>query len=92
MSEPDDVLGTLLAEHADLERQLADPAVHADQPLARKLSRRYAELGPVAKAIRELEATKQRPGGRARTGRRGPDVRRRGRRTASSGCPSSTTG
>ncbi len=58
MSESDDVLAALLAEHADLERQLADPAVHADQPLARKLSRRYAELGSVAKAIRELEATK----------------------------------
>ncbi|HEY2695043.1 MAG TPA: peptide chain release factor 1 [Pseudonocardiaceae bacterium] len=57
MSEPD-VLGVLLAEHADLERQLADPAVHADQPLARKLSRRYAELGPVARTIRELEATR----------------------------------
>ncbi|HJP79506.1 MAG TPA: peptide chain release factor 1 [Pseudonocardiaceae bacterium] len=58
MGESNDVLATLLAEHADLERQLADPAVHSDQPLARKLSRRYAELGPVAKAIRELEATK----------------------------------
>ncbi|HEY4022603.1 MAG TPA: peptide chain release factor 1 [Pseudonocardiaceae bacterium] len=58
MSESDDVLGSLLAEHADLERQLADPAVHSDQPLARKLSRRYAELGPVAKAIRELTVTK----------------------------------
>ena len=55
MSTPvPDALGALLAEHADLERQLADPAVHADQVLARKLSRRYAELGPVARAINEL--------------------------------------
>jgi peptide chain release factor 1 len=58
VSEPDEVLGALLAEHAQLESRLADPAVHGDQPLARKLSRRYAELGPVAKAIRELQATK----------------------------------
>jgi peptide chain release factor 1 len=37
----------LLAEHADLERQLADPALHADQAQARKLGRRYAELSPI---------------------------------------------
>jgi len=40
----------LLAEYADIEKQLADPAVHGDQALARKLGRRYAELGQVAKA------------------------------------------
>ena len=50
-----EVLQALLAEHAELERQLADPAVHGDQALARKLSRRYAELGPVAKTIHELD-------------------------------------
>jgi peptide chain release factor 1 len=49
-----EALAALLGEHAELERRLADPAVHADQPLARKLSRRYAELGPVARAIHEL--------------------------------------
>ena len=37
----------LVAEHADLERRLADPSVHADQTTARALSRRYAQLGPV---------------------------------------------
>jgi peptide chain release factor 1 len=37
----------LLAEHADLESRLADPAVHADASLARRLGRRYAELGAV---------------------------------------------
>jgi peptide chain release factor 1 len=52
-----EVLDALLAEHADLERRLADPAVHGDQALARKLSRRYAELGPVARAIHELRDT-----------------------------------
>jgi peptide chain release factor 1 len=37
----------LLAEQADLEQRLADPAVHADAVLARRLGRRYAELGIV---------------------------------------------
>jgi peptide chain release factor 1 len=42
----------LLAEHADLERQLADPAVHADASRARRLGRRYAELTGVVEAYR----------------------------------------
>jgi peptide chain release factor 1 len=37
----------LVAEHADLEKQLADPEIHADQNRARAVGRRYAELGPV---------------------------------------------
>ncbi|MGW5361337.1 peptide chain release factor 1 [Actinopolymorpha pittospori] len=40
----------MLAEHADLERRLADPAIHADQATARKVGRRYAELGRVVSA------------------------------------------
>jgi peptide chain release factor 1 len=40
----------LLAEYTDIEQQLADPAVHGDQARARKLGRRYAELGQVVKA------------------------------------------
>jgi peptide chain release factor 1 len=40
----------LLAEHADLERRLADPKVHTDAALARRLARRYAELTPVVAA------------------------------------------
>ena len=44
-----------LAEHAELEEQLADPSVHADQARARELGRRYAELGPLVAAIREKE-------------------------------------
>ncbi|MDB1087620.1 peptide chain release factor 1 [Streptomyces sp. ACA25] len=42
----------LIGEHADLERQLADPTVHADQGNARRLSKRYAELTPVIAAYR----------------------------------------
>lgn len=44
-----------LSEYADLEAQLADPDVHADQARARELGRRYAELGPLVAAIRESE-------------------------------------
>ena len=42
----------LLAEYAELERRLADPAVHADQNEARRLGRRYSELSQVAEAHR----------------------------------------
>ncbi|MBE9375759.1 peptide chain release factor 1 [Saccharopolyspora sp. HNM0983] len=48
-------LDELLAEYADLEQRLADPAVHADQADARKLGRRYAQLAPVVRASRELD-------------------------------------
>ena len=50
-------LSALLAEHAELERKLADPSVHADQGLARRLGRRYAELSQIADAAHQLEAT-----------------------------------
>ncbi|HEX6325108.1 MAG TPA: peptide chain release factor 1 [Jiangellaceae bacterium] len=43
----------LVAEHAELERRLADPAIHADTARARKLGRRYAELGPIVRAYDE---------------------------------------
>ncbi|MCE3553742.1 peptide chain release factor 1 [Pseudonocardia sp. RS11V-5] len=44
----------LIDEYAELEARLADPAVHADAATARKLGRRYAELGPVVAVAREL--------------------------------------
>ena len=43
----------LLVEHADLEKRLADPSVHADQNNARKLAKRYAELTPITRVYRE---------------------------------------
>lgn len=42
----------LLAEHAQVEAALADPAVHGDPARARALGRRYAELGRVVGAYR----------------------------------------
>ena len=50
MSDPFAAARPLVDEHARIEQQLADPAVHADQALARNLGRRYAELGRVARA------------------------------------------
>jgi peptide chain release factor 1 len=49
----------LLKEYAELERELADPAVHADQVRARKLGRRYSELTPVVKTLRELDSARE---------------------------------
>jgi len=43
---------SLVSEYADLEAQLADPAVHTDQSRSRKLGRRYAELRPVITTYR----------------------------------------
>jgi peptide chain release factor 1 len=54
-----DPLDDLLAEHADLEARLADPAVHADQAVARELGRRYAEIGPVVTAAHQRDTFKQ---------------------------------
>ena len=43
----------LARELDDVERELADPAIHADQAKARKFGRRYAQLRPVVAAYRE---------------------------------------
>src|SRR5690606_5682178 len=40
----------MLAEHAQIERELADPGVHADAGKAKRLGRRYAELTRVVTA------------------------------------------
>ncbi|NMO91294.1 peptide chain release factor 1 [Actinomycetospora sp. TBRC 11914] len=45
----------LVEEHAGLEARLAEPEVHADQALARRLGRRYAELAPIVATAGELE-------------------------------------
>ena len=45
----------LLDQHAELERQLADPALHADPGTARKVGRRYGELSRIVRVVRELD-------------------------------------
>ena len=52
MSDP---VQPLLDEHAQLQRELADPAVHADAGRARKLGRRYSELNGIVEAHRRVE-------------------------------------
>lgn len=48
-----DRIDELVTEHAELEQRLADPAVHADPALARRLGRRYAELGAIVRKYEE---------------------------------------
>ena len=50
-----DRLGELVSEHAELERALADPGVHANADQARTLAKRYAELTPIVNAFREWQ-------------------------------------
>src|SRR4051794_21320301 len=57
MSSPDR-LSALLGEHASLEKELADPAVHADQSRARRLGRRYARLAPLVETARALDTAR----------------------------------
>ncbi len=51
-------IDALLAEHADLERQLADPNLHADAGAARKVGRRFARISPIVSTSRKLETAR----------------------------------
>jgi peptide chain release factor 1 len=53
-----DRLDALLDEYAQLERRLADPAIHSDQAVARRVGRRFAELTPIHKTADELARTR----------------------------------
>ncbi|HRN29449.1 MAG TPA: peptide chain release factor 1 [Terrimesophilobacter sp.] len=46
----------LLAEHEDLQEQLADPAVHADAARSKRINRRYAELSRIKAAHEQWTA------------------------------------
>ena len=52
-----DRVGELAAEHAELERAMADPALHSDPDRARALGKRYAELSQVVHAYQEWQRT-----------------------------------
>ena len=52
-----DAVRPLLEEHADLERRMSEPGLHSDPALAKKLGRRYAELGQLVDAQRDLVTT-----------------------------------
>ena len=58
MTEGTPAAPELVAEYDRIEGELADPAVHADQAAARRLGRRYAELAPIVRVARELDAAR----------------------------------
>ena len=45
----------LVAEHRELETRLADPTIHADQGLAKKLNQRYAELTAIVRTYADWQ-------------------------------------
>lgn len=49
-----DSVQPLLAEHASLQEQLSDAAVHQNPALAKKLNRRYAEVSAIVSAYNQL--------------------------------------
>jgi peptide chain release factor 1 len=51
-------IDTLVAEHADLERQLSDPELHNDPGNARKVGRRFAQLAPIVATHRQLRSAR----------------------------------
>ncbi len=53
-----DAIDVMLAEHADLERQLSDPELHADAANARRVGKRFAQLAPIAGVYRKREAAR----------------------------------
>ena len=59
MSQAHDKFGNvheLLDEYVELEKELADPSIHNDPGKARRLGKRYAELGPVIAGYRSWKS------------------------------------
>ena len=51
-----DSVQSILDEYSELERRLAEPAIHTDQDLVRTLNKRYAALAPTVAAARAWQA------------------------------------
>src|SRR5829696_4303116 len=58
MTDTGPAINALLSEQADLERQLADPNLHADPAAARKVGKRFAQVSPIVATYRKLEAAR----------------------------------
>src|SRR6476646_8107242 len=58
MTDTAPAIEALLTEHADLERQLYDPNLHADPGAARKVGRRFAQVSPIVATYRKLETAR----------------------------------
>ena len=52
-----DKLAKLAERRAEIERELAQPAIASDPNKFRKLSQEYAQLGPLAEGYAEYRAT-----------------------------------
>ncbi|MGV9713436.1 peptide chain release factor 1 [Gordonia sp. NPDC003424] len=48
----------ILAEHAGLEAQLADPSLHDDPSAARRVGKRFAELAPIMATHQRLQSAR----------------------------------
>ncbi|MBF6248912.1 PCRF domain-containing protein, partial [Nocardia elegans] len=57
MTQPS-AIDDILAEHAGLETQLADPTLHNDPSAARRVGKRFAELAPIMATYRKLESAR----------------------------------
>ncbi len=57
-SAPATAIDAVLAEHAELERQLSDPDLHSDTANARRVGRRFAQLAPIVATHRKLETAR----------------------------------
>ncbi len=58
MTDTAPAIVALVTELADLERQLADPNLHADPAAARRVGRRFAQVSPIVGTYRKLEAAR----------------------------------
>ncbi|MFC0313476.1 peptide chain release factor 1 [Gordonia phosphorivorans] len=59
MSRQATAIDDILAEYAGLEAQLSDPSLHDDPDNARRVGKRFAELGPVMAAYTRLTAARE---------------------------------
>jgi len=57
-SQAPSAIDDVIAEHAGLEQQLADPALHDDPANARRVGKRFAELAPVMATHAKLVAAR----------------------------------
>ena len=56
--EQPSAIDDVLAEYAGLETQLSDPSLHDDSANARRVAKRFAELGPIMSTHTKLVAAR----------------------------------
>jgi len=54
-----EAMESLLAEHAELERQLSDPALHSAADRARSVGQRYAQVDTIVRTYRDWQRTSE---------------------------------